>query len=163
MGARGPLPKDTKPQIVLAADAIPDVAPPPDRSWLAPTKRDWLTFWSEPICQLVQDADLPALRRLFTLYDERGRLQAEYRKQRMTTGSTGQLVVNPAAAAIASLDTRIKELEAQFGMTPASRLRLGITLGEAARSLEQMAQLASPDDDLWANDPRVIDVESHDE
>jgi hypothetical protein len=37
-----------------------------------------------------------------------------------------------------SLDVEIRQLEDRFGLTPRARLQLGITYGEAKKSLEEL-------------------------
>lgn len=146
---------------------VPDVPAPPKpggKALLAVTVQAWEAFWSSPaLAGLVQPADLAALHRLFVLYDDRERMERAYRAQPFTAGSTGQMVVNPAAREIASMDPRISQLEDRFGLTPMARLKLGLTFGEAQRSLDAINREFDADDDEAEDeeeDPRlrVIDV-----
>lgn len=142
-------------------------APRPDKGALLKVTQDqWRAFWDSPVGSLVdRGSDLPALHRLFLLYDERERAERAYRRQRSSTGSTGQLVVNPFAKQVASIDARITQLEDRFGLSPKARLDLGVTLGEAIRSADEISRrvtevLMASDDD--GDDPRLraIDVSS---
>lgn len=166
------MPRHPKPQALRANTERKDVGlvsigarvaeapPPPDPKLLAITRQAWEEFWASPLARLVSTTtDLMALRRLFMFYDEQERSMRAYRRQRLTRGSTGQLVVNPILKAIAPGD--LLALEDRFGMSPRSRLQLGVILGDAARSLADInAELDSdgsdePDDDD-ADDPRFI-------
>ena len=154
--------------LAVVADAPPPCPPPPHPSnrqrLLAVTVEAWEAFWSDPLLSnLVKPADGPALARLFRLYDERERMEREYRRARMSTGSTGQLVVNPAAKELASLDGRIDKLEAAFGITPKARLALGISMGAAARSIEDINRMFDEDevaDDAHDEDPRLRAIDT---
>ena len=121
-----------------------------------------MAFWSSPLGSLVIPADLPALRRLFTLYDERARAYQGYRHQRLAPGSMGQPGLNPLFSAMKTMDAEIRALEDRFGLSPISRLRLGVALGEAAKSLDELNRSLDADDDTDepAADPRVRVVES---
>jgi P27 family predicted phage terminase small subunit len=113
---------------------------------------------------VVPDTDLPALERLWTLYDERARALRGYRRERLVVGSTGQMVLNPLARAMQAFDAEIRAIEDRFGLTPMARLRLGVQLGEAARSLEEMNRSLDDDPDADAGEPdpdpriRVVDT-----
>jgi len=127
---------------------------------MVPRVREWwATFWASDIAGATLDADLPALVRLFELYDQRERLLAVYLKEPFSTGSTGQLVLHPAARELASLDGRIERLEGAFGITPDGRLKLGIVMGAAAKSLEELNRAfngrAADDGDDEDDDPRL--------
>ena len=137
---------------LVQATAVVPAAP---AGLLVETRDAWAVFWgSELAARLVLPTDRPAVRRLFTLYDERARALSAYRAERLTTGSTGQLVLSPMAKMIQVCDGEIRQLEDRFGLTPLSRLRLGVTLGEAARSLEELNRSLAddPDEDV---DPRL--------
>ena len=121
----------------------------------------WVEFWKSDVAGLVNDADLPALRRLFESYELRRKMLAVYMAEPFSTGSTGQTVLHPASREVASLDARIAVLEDNFGITPSARLKLGIVLGAAAKSLEDLNREfneAGEDEDEDADryaDPRI--------
>jgi hypothetical protein len=130
---------------------------------LKATREDWVEFWRSPLGSLAVPADIPAVRRLFTLYDERTRAYNGYRRKRLVLGGNKQQALNPLLAAMGMLDKEIRALEDRFGLTPMARLRLGVALGEAARSLEDLNRGLDddPDDDAGEDaDPRVRVVES---
>lgn len=130
---------------------------------LKATRDDWAEFWRSPLGSLVVPADYPAVRRLFTLYDERSRAYKGYRQERLVLGGNKQQALNPLLAAMGMLDKEIRALEDRFGLTPMARLRLGVALGEAAKSLDELNRSLDadePDDGEPAADPRVRVVES---
>jgi phage terminase small subunit len=93
---------------------------------------------------VVPATDLPALERLFTLRDERARALRGYRARRLVVTDSG-VALNPLLRVLKQLDAEIRQLEDRFGLSPIARLRLGVALGEAARSLEEL--LDDDDDD----------------
>lgn len=127
------------------------------KAMLAETVRAWARFWESDVSGLVVDADMAALERMFGMYDMRARMMKEYLKSPFSAGSMGQLKAHPAAAEIASLDSRIVALEDRFGITPSGRLKLGIVLGAAAKSLEDINAgfLEDTDDQEQDHDPRL--------
>lgn len=127
---------------------------------MKPRVREWWdTYWASDVAGAALDADLPALIRLFELYDQRERLLVVYLSEPFTTGSTGQLSMHPAAREIASLDGRIERLEVAFGITPDGRLKLGIQMGAAARSLDDLNRAFSNPADVDEVDPRLRVIE----
>lgn len=145
--------------------ALPGGKPEPPSSpvgLLKATREDWTEFWRSPLGSLVVSADFPAVRRLFTLYDERSRAYSGYRRERLVLGGNKQQALNPLLAAMGMLDKEIRALEDRFGLTPMARLRLGVALGEAAKSLDELNRSLDADDDTDepAADPRVRVVES---
>lgn len=144
--------------LVVVKDSTP--APAPQRQWYAATKTSWSTFWGSQLAGLVQrDTDLPALERLWSLYDERERAYRSAQKGRLVEGSQGQPVINPLVTYMTTLDKEIRALEDRFGLTPMARLKLGVKFGEAARSLADLNEDLERDDD---EDPRLsaVDVEA---
>jgi P27 family predicted phage terminase small subunit len=104
---------------------------------------------------------LPALERLFALYDDLERSNAAVKKSgHMVTGSQGQAVLNPLLRHIQVTQGEVRQLEDRFGLSPRARLSLNVTLGEAAKSLADLNSefMGGGDDD---DDPRfdVIDGE----
>ena len=106
-------------------------APPARKEWYAETKRRWERFWKSDAARVLAPAvDAAAVERLFDLYDERERAYRDFTKRRFVEGSQGQQVLNPLGRLIASFDGEIRQLEDRLGFSPASRLRLGLELGE---------------------------------
>lgn len=114
---------------------------------LKATREAWEAYWSSSLPQLLTGADRSSLVRLFDQYDRRERLARAWSRSPFTEGSTGQQIVNPAARAVATLDSAIVQLEDRFGITPLARMRLGIAMGEAARSLDEMNREFDEDED----------------
>lgn len=137
------------------------VAPSAPKGLLKSTTDAWTVFWRSQMAQLVQvDTDLPALTRLFALYDEHERCYRASREDRLVIGSQGQYVLNPLYRQMVTLETEIRNLEDRFGLSPMARLKLGITFGEAHRSLDSLnrAALEDIDDDHEPqadDDPRI--------
>lgn len=134
--------------------AVPPLPHPHGRKLLASTAAAWDEFWAGELAQLVNRADLPALGRLFQMYDLRERMQRALLAEPWVAGSTGQIVAHPAAKELASLDGRIVALEDRFGVTPMARLKLGVTFGAAVKSLEDLNREFDRGDD---DDAPVVD------
>jgi hypothetical protein len=81
---------------------------------------------------------LPALKRLFELYDDLARARRAYRKHPLVEGSKGQRVRNPVAYDIATYLSEARQLEDRFGIGPRARLRLDVVLGQAQTSLADL-------------------------
>lgn len=155
-----------------AKDRLAELAktyPGDGRSLLKSTRARWHAYLESDVALAVDAAsDWPALERLFLMYDERERYRRELHKRPLVEGSMGQPVSHPFESAVASLDSRIKDLEDRFGLSPKARAQLGVEVGAAQRSLDEMnARIAreEPDDDdgLDEDDPRldnVIDVKA---
>jgi P27 family predicted phage terminase small subunit len=93
------------------------------------------SLWALPVASLYNEADLPALRRLFRLRDTEARLARKVRTDDfMGVGSQGQPIAHPLMAQLGSLGLEIRQLESMFGLTPAARARLGLAIGEAEKS-----------------------------
>ena len=78
-----------------AAGTVPTLADDPDYSelvkadwrWLKQTKQMWDLVWKAPAAALLQPQHLPALRRLYDLYDQEERLRREVRSSRLVPRS----------------------------------------------------------------------------
>jgi hypothetical protein len=115
------------------------------------------TFWTSSVSGLVEEADQPAVRRLFTLYDERERALRAFRRARFLAGSKGQPVLNPLARLMLVLDAEIRKLEEVFGIGPVARLKAGIAFAEATRSLQDLNDALTSDEH---EDPRLEAIEA---
>lgn len=105
---------------------------------LAVHRDEWERLWSSPLASSFAESDVPALERLFVLRDEALRHQKAGRKRPTVTGSQGQEVLNPVLRQRDALLAEIRQLEDRFGLSPRSRLQLGITLLDQQRSLADL-------------------------
>ncbi|HEY7823405.1 MAG TPA: P27 family phage terminase small subunit [Acidimicrobiia bacterium] len=140
---------------VVAAGSVRPV-PQADLSWREGTVERWVAFFASPLASQVEPSDEGAFRRLFKLYDEIDRLwEAIEETGRVVPGSQGQPRPNPLFKQVEAFQAEARQMEDRFGLSPLSRLRLGITFADAQASLDGLnarlaAKLAEADDDLWA-------------
>lgn len=129
---------------------VPD--PPP--GLLTVTRADWDAFWRSPLAQTaIPDTDGPSIRRLFVLRDQAERMTRLIRKTPLVEGSRGQIRPNPLGAQLAAMLAEVRQLEDRFGLSPMARLRLGVQMGDAARSLADLnAELHADPDAASATD-----------
>jgi len=167
MGARGPIPKPAgrrqrreapAGQLVALPEPRLDVPAPP-RGLLSATRQAWEGFWVSEVAAAVDaSSDLPAVLRLFTLLDERERALRVYRRARIVSGSQGQPVLNPMFKALATFDAELRQLEDRFGLTPRGRAALGLTIGQARLTLDELNRTAIEAATSELPDPRLEDV-----
>lgn len=112
--------------------------PAPNAEWPAPIVEAWRAYWDSDLAATVLPTDLLALRRLYGLYTRLEKATHVLEAEPWVEGSKGQRRRNPVEATFTPLMAEIRQLEDRFGLSPLARLRLGVTLGEAARSLEDM-------------------------
>jgi P27 family predicted phage terminase small subunit len=133
---------------VIPFRATPVDAPPLPAGLLAVTRELWRAFWRSPLAQAVEkNTDTSAIVRYFTLADERERMYRGFRRKRLVLGSQGQKVLNPMGRALHAFDAELRQLEDRLGMSPRSRLQLGVAIGEAAKSLAELNRILEEDDD----------------
>jgi P27 family predicted phage terminase small subunit len=136
-----------RPALTVSGPSVPVDVPAPPSGLLKVTSARWDAFWRSPVAAAADPVtDLPAVERLFRAYDEVERAGRAFRKGRIVQGSTGQPVLNPLSRYIAQLTSEITGLEDRLGLTPKARLALGIQMGEARRSLNDLIQEAGYDD-----------------
>jgi hypothetical protein len=120
-----------------AGPAMPD--PPADLSNVL--RRQWQGLWSSPIAALMDPvSDLPGVTRLFELYTLADRVQAKL-------SSDDSVVDGALVTARVRLASEIRLAEGQLGLSPRSRLALGIALlaGQKAASLDDAVDDADDD------------------
>ena len=75
------------------------------------------------------------------------------RGKRVVEGSQGQPRANPLYKQVQEFQAEARQLEDRFGLSPKARLALGISMVEAAMSMDalnqRLADRMSADDDLW--------------
>ena len=107
--------------------------------YLKITKEWWEDFWNSDLASAVDTkSDQSAVYRLATLIDERERVYKQAKKERLVVGSQGQVVLNPLYSAMLKLDAEIRQLEDRVGMNPKARVSLGISIGQAKKSLSDL-------------------------
>lgn len=143
MGKRGPISgKPGTTGLSLVVNLKPPVVPPdPPPGLLDQTRDAWVAYWEADVAQVATEVDVPALRRLFGYYDQHARAMATAIAEPVVLGSTGQVKVSPFYDLALKLEAVILRLENELGLTPMSRMRLGIATGEAAASLDQLNRL----------------------
>ena len=134
--------------------------PDPDGSWREETAVRWGEFWQSKLAGNVEASDEGALRRLFKLYDEIDRLwEAVEATGRVVDGSQGQPRPNPLFKQIEAFQAEARQLEDRFGLSPMSRLKLGVTFADAHLSLaalnDRLAAQPSSIDDVWDDAPEA--------
>jgi P27 family predicted phage terminase small subunit len=142
---------------VGALEPVVRQVPVADVAWREATVERWVIFWASPLASQVEPSDEGAFRRLFKLYDEIERMwEAIEVTGRVVEGSQGQPRPNPLYKQVQEFQAEARQLEDRFGLSPMSRLRLGITFADAQASLDGLnarlaAKMSEVEDDLWAD------------
>ena len=115
----------------------------------------WESFWLSPVAEATYSGtDLPALERLAGLYDLRERARRSVAEFLLVEGSQKQKVLNPLVRAMVPWDNEIRQLEDRFGLNPKARIQLGIQLGQARATLDDL--MAPTRDPAPDEDPRDV-------
>lgn len=159
------------PQQLGAAVVLP---PPPAPAGLGVgLRRRWVALWSSPVAQMLDPAtDGPVLARLFELYrlgDDLAAVlardsRAEKAAARRIRAAVADGDLDRAAAVAAELEvvrkaynstvgarvrvaTEVRMLEAQLGLSPRSRLALGVMLMAGRKAMAEASADGDDDDD----------------
>jgi P27 family predicted phage terminase small subunit len=115
--------------------------PRPPTGLLAASRKRWKAYWQSPVSKAVDlDADLYRIERWISCVDEYERVNVAFKKTRLVKGSTGQAALNPLASYLQQLLNEINKAEAELGLTPLARMRLGIAYGEAKLTALELAR-----------------------
>lgn len=101
-------------------------------------KEAWVRYWTSPMAQLATDADVTVVERYAKAVDEWAIAAREFSKQRTVEGSQGQVRINPLGTWIQSREAVLVALEDRLGLSPLARMKLGVAVGEAHKSLADM-------------------------
>lgn len=159
------MPRPPRQHPLRALQAVPDVTdvalalgvPEPPNALSDRSREAWIKLWSSPIARvMLPQLDEDTLTMLLRMRDERDTEFRMGKRQRVVRGSQGQPVINPMIAHAMVLQKEIRALEDRLGLNPAARLRLGILLGDATRSIadvnEEFEQGEFSDVDLTDDD-----------
>ena len=86
----------------------------------------WANVWTLG-AGVYQPTDYNVVERYCSLHERRHQLLVLVEDEGwLTTGSTGQVVVHPAAKMVSDIEGRLSTLEDRLGLNPEARLRRGI-------------------------------------
>jgi len=121
----------------------------------------WSAYWDDPVAAVQTPVDRGVLLRWIAEYDRYLRLIAQADRSPLVTGSQGQDVANPLYKIADRALMACERAEKQMGMGALNRSSLGITVGAAQKSLQDMnARYGGEGDQAETQrpDPRVIDA-----
>lgn len=145
--------------LVPAASAALDIPSPPDTLGLDELTQ-WRTFWESPQAQLLLETEHVIVRRWVDSLARYRRAIELADANPISTGSQGQDVESPYYKIAHDALKVAERCEAQLGVGPLARMKLGVQVGEASRSLADLnAALMGGDVDDGGDDPRVIEVD----
>lgn len=89
-----------------------------DRRWLKQTRDTWDAFWCSPLASVFQVTDVPALRRLYHLYDDEERLRRAVAKRNRVVRSEPWGADGPAGPGEVVMGTidRLEEIPGHLGV-----------------------------------------------
>ncbi len=134
----------------LVPSTVVDIEPPPatPRGLLARSRGIWDRFWGCELSDHVdRGADLYRVERWIRAVDELERAWRTYRSARLVTGSMGQVRINTIWRVVQDCEAFVAKAEEQLGMTPLARARLGLTLGQAGNTLEELNRRMNASDE----------------
>lgn len=133
---RGPKVVDLR---VVAGGAIDPGDPDPE--WSQETVEWWLAFWGQSeLLMGLGSIDVFLVRRVAQLRELRLQALEHLDGHPMVRGSQGQLVANPLSRVLLGYDAEIRQIEDRLGLSPKARVNLGVTFGQAVKSLEEAWQ-----------------------
>lgn len=98
----------------------------------------WEAFWRCPQARVVQTAtDLERIQRWAYCISERDRLEVILKGDMFPVGTGGSMILHPVNQRIRDLTTEIRNLSEQFGFTPMSRFRLGLTFAQGKTAADK--------------------------
>ena len=135
--------------LVPAPDAsnLATLVPDPPPGLLKETRARWESYWLSQIAAATLPTDHQGLYRWIVNVDEWTRAMRGLRRKRIVAGSMGQPTLNPLASYVASREAAIKDAEEKYGMTPLSRMKLGIAVGQAKLTAAELNKALEGDDD----------------
>lgn len=146
--------------VASASPAVPGVPKAPLGLGLDEL-RQWDAFWASPQAQLLLETEHIIVTRYVDALQRYRHATELGDANPVTQGSQGQDVESPYYSIAEKALKTAERCEAQLGIGPMARMKLGVQVGEASRSLAElnaalMGGGASDDDGA---DPRVIEVD----
>lgn len=118
----------------------------------------WKAFWASSPAAVTDEVDLVLAERWILAYDEYRRALNAVRRRRLVEGSTGQPVLNPLATWVASREAAMHKAETQLGIGTKARIDLGISVGQARLTAEQLNRMTEESDADDGNDAEEAEL-----
>lgn len=152
MGSRGPVSRKRRANLPSVGIEPPDMP----TELCGEAAAQWQAFWSDQIARALTVADRGVVLRWITSTNRYLIASQAADEQPLVKGSQGQDVANPLYSIAAAALGAVERCEAQMGVGPAARARLGLAIVTERRSLDDlnagfMANLTVVSDDP---DPR---------
>lgn len=160
MGLRGPLGDDTSVEVTGGLGYVPE--PPPGLH--EDVVDDWETYWTSGTANVVDEVDIPMVRRLFLYRDEHYRLGLLWGEmgtdERVVEGSRHKdsLRLHPFGDRMKDLEALIAKLEDKLGLSPLARARLGIEIGQAQLTWAEVMKGGARGEVASGHAPRALPV-----
>ena len=142
MGLRGPL----EARALELGPVQPD-APKCPKGLLPVIRKEWVEYWASPVARAADGVDLPVIRRLFCYRDELLRASKLWNGlnplDRWPESARGAPIQHPMLRRMEKLEELVVRLETQLGLTPMARARLGIELGNAELTWNQVREVTN--------------------
>lgn len=144
--------------LVPPAAAVVDVPKPPADLGLDELVQ-WRAFWTSPQAKLLLETEHIIVHRYIDALCRYRRTTQLADANPLSTGSQGQEVESPYYGIADKALKTAERCEAQLGIGPMARMKLGVQVGEASRSLAELnaALMGGDASDDGDADPRVID------
>jgi hypothetical protein len=118
----------------LAFFPLPKRTPP----WLVVTREAWAVAWEDPVAALWTPADGPLLLRWADSFDRAARALRRADRRPVVLGSVGQVVEHPSYGTAERALRTAERCEQQLGFGALNRAKLGLSVAEAQRSLDDL-------------------------
>lgn len=153
--------KQTGLELVVGAGPVEvPPAPKPAGGLLKSSEKLWESYWKSISAQAALDVDqLGVAERWIVAHDEWVRATNAFRRKRIVEGSQGQPVLNPLASYIASREATLAKCEAELGLTPMARLKLGIAVGQAKMTAAELNRMTQEPDHGDEGEDDVVEAE----
>lgn len=125
----------------------PALPTPPPPGWLSqPLQSAWLGVWASPVARLLDPiSDLPAVTRLFRLYTLAERIDARMDAEPDPDGDEPSFHADVSARV--KVAAEVRQLEGVLGLSPRSRLALGLALLAGNRGVASLDDATEAADD----------------
>ena len=113
----------------------------------------WVAYWESDVAGASDGADRALVDRWIKNVNRYDALMTTADRNPVVPGSMGQPVANPLYSQGLALEKAIKADEQQIGIGPLNRVKLGLVIGQAHASLEQLnaeIEEGDADDDIRA-------------